>query len=450
MKIILIAVDTLRADRLGCYGYKKASISPHINALAERGILFEEMIAENNVTQSAFVTMMTGKNPHQHGIVNMKPTRISPKLIPLAQILQKNGYQTAAVDCNYKITGQPNPWFKKGYQTYMDPSEQLNTHFTLPAQEINQKAIPWIKKHRNVSNFFLFLHYWEPHYPYMPDNSFAKWAEQHSTSRTSKEVPLKAVMREPLWSFIQKYNPREYPAGKIRQLYDGSVKQADHYIGELISTLSDLGILNETLIVLVADHGESLGEHRIYFDHHGLYEPTIHVPLIISCPDKLPKNKRITALCQHADLLPTILDIAGVKTPKAIGPIDGRSLLPVIEGKQQEIRPFVISCEANWQLKRCIRTHQWKLIQSLEKDVYGNPRWELYNLKQDPAENKNVLKQYPNVARKLKNQMNLWVKSMLTKYKKKDPLTCGIKVRLHRATVAEEEKVKQRLSELGY
>ncbi|MBA4494478.1 sulfatase [Paenactinomyces guangxiensis] len=451
MKIILIAIDTLRTDRLGCYGCKKPAISPNIDALAEQGVLFKEMVAENNVTQSSFVSMMTGKNPYQHGIVNMKTVPISSRLISLAQILQKQGYQTAAVDCNHKITGQPNPWFKKGYHTYSDPSERRQTHLNLPAQEINQKAIPLIKKHRNHPNFFLFLHYWDPHYPYQPDPPFSRWAERHVVSRKNqKEVPLKAVMREPLWSFIHKYNKEEQSPGAIRRQYDGTVKQVDHYIGELITVLNDLKIFDETLIVLVADHGESLGEHRIYFDHHGLYEPTIHVPLILSCSQKLPKNQRISALCQHADILPTILSIAGIKAPRSIGPLDGRSLLPVIRGKKKEIRPFVISCEANWQLKRSIRNHQWKLIHSLEKDVYGNPHWELYNLKQDRGETKNVFSQYPRVAKQLKSNMDRWIKTMLTRYRRKDPLTGGVKVRLHRATVAEEEKVKQRLSELGY
>lgn len=451
VKIILIAIDTLRADRLGCYGYKKPSISPNIDALAQRGVLFEQMVAENNVTQSSFVTMLTGKNPYQHGIVNMKPTRIPSECVPLSQILQKNGYQTAAVDCNYRITGSSNSWFKRGYHTYMDPSENKKTHLDMSADEINQKAIPWLKKHRNEPNFFLFLHYWDPHYPYKPAPAYARWAEDHGAKTSShKEVPLKAVMREPLWSFIHKYNKEEHPVHKIRQQYDGAVKQADHAIGELVQTLSDLNLLGETLIVLVSDHGESLGEHRIYFDHHGLYEATIHVPFILSCPEKLPKKQRISALCQHADIMPSILQIAGIKIPKAIGRVDGRSLLPLITGKKKEIRPYVVSCEANWQLKRSIRNHQWKLIHSLEKDVYGNPRWELYNLKQDPGETKNVISKYPRVANQLKSELTKWVKGMLAKYKRKDPLANGIKVRLHRATVAEEETVKKRLSELGY
>lgn len=450
MRIILIVVDTLRADRLGCYGYKRGNISPHIDHLAKQGVLFEQTFAENNVTQSSFVTMMTGKNPHQHGVVNMKPTKISPRLIPISLILQKNGYQTAAVDCNYRITGQPNPWFKRGYQTYLDPSENHPTHLNLSAQEINQKAIPWLKKHRNEKNFFLFLHYWEPHYPYQPEIHFAKWAQEHVTAASSKELPLKHYLREPLWSFIAKYNKDGKTASQIRQQYDGTVKQVDHYIGELISTIKDLGIFEDTCIILTSDHGESLGEHSIYFDHHGLYDATIHVPLILTYPQSLPKGKRIQALCQHSDLVPTILELAKIRPPREIGPTDGHSLLPLITGKKKQNRGFVISCEANWQLKRAIRTQHWKLIHSLKKDVYGNPVWELYNLKEDPGETRNVFAKHPPIAKKLKETMDRWVRGMLTKYKRKDPLLGGVKVRMNKLTVAEEEKVKKRLSELGY
>jgi arylsulfatase A-like enzyme len=450
VKIVFIAIDTLRADRLGCYG-ANMPISPHIDALAERGILFENMIAENNVTQSSFVTMMTGKNPHQHGIVNMKPTHIPSRLIPLPKILQKHGYATAAVDCNHRITGKPNPWFKQGYLTYMDPSEQKKTHLNLPAQEINERAIPWLKKHRNEENFFLFLHYWDPHYPYKPDPPFAKWAEEHvPVFANSKESSLKEVLREPLFSFIHKYNGQDLNASQIRRNYDGAVNHVDHYIGELMTALSDMGILEDVCVVLVSDHGESLGEHHIYFDHHGLYEPTIHVPFILSYPARFPRKKRLPALVQHADIFPTLIALAGIKKQKQTGPIDGSSLLPLIQGRKKEIRPFAVSCEANWQLKRSIRTHQWKLIQSLQKDVYGNPGWELYNLKQDPGETRNLIAKELQVARKLRTDMQNWVKTTLVKYQSKDPLASGIKVQLHRATVAEEEKVKKRLSELGY
>ncbi|TCP63742.1 sulfatase [Baia soyae] len=450
MKIILIAIDTLRADRLGCYGYHN-DISPNIDGLAKDGVLFENMIAENNVTQSSFTTMLTGKNPYQHGIVNMKPTKIPQRLIPLPVFLQRKGYKTAAVDCNYRITGKSNPWFKKGFDTYLDPSENRPTHLNLSAKEINQSAIPWLKKHAQDPDFFLFLHYWDPHYPYQPEGEFADWSSEQSPVRAQANEPsLKACLREPLWSFISKYNQDQKSIAQIQKDYDGTVKQVDHYIGELVEEIKQLGIYEDTMIILTSDHGESLGEHNIFFDHHGLYESTLHVPLMITCPQKLPSQKRVSRLVQHADIVPTIMDLAEIPIPKEMGPIDGTSLLDFSLANKQNHRPFVVSCEANWQCKRSIRNQQWKLIQSLERDVYGNPKFELYNIKQDPHEKKNVISEHPQVARHLQHQMKKWVAQMLRKYRRPDPLTKGVKVKMNRLTVAEEEKVKKRLSELGY
>lgn len=450
MKIILITIDTLRADRLGCYGYHP-NISPNIDGLAKDGILFENMIAENNVTQSSFVTMLTGKNPHQHGIVNMKPTKIPQRFLSLPLILQRKGYKTAAVDCNYRITGQSNPWFKRGFDTYLDPSENRPTHLNLSAKEINQKAIPWLKKNAQEPNFFLFLHYWDPHYPYQPEASFAKWSkEQSPIIAQANEPTLKSCLREPLWSFISKYNQDNKSISQIQKNYDGTVKQADHYVGELIEEVKHLGIYEDTMIILTSDHGESLGEHKIYFDHHGLYDATLRVPLIITYPKRLPGNKRISDLVQHADILPTITQLAKVPVPKGMGRIDGTSVLSLIQPKKRKSRPFVVSCEANWQCKRSIRNHHWKLIQSIERDIYGNPKYELYNLKQDPQEQRNVITQHPQVAKRLQHQMKLWVAQMLRRYRRPDPLARGAKVKMNKLTVAEEEKVKKRLSELGY
>nr|WP_255506004.1 sulfatase [Polycladospora coralii] len=396
--------------------------------------------------------MMTGKHPYHHGIVNMKPLKIPNKLIPLPLYLQKTGYKTAAVDCNHRITGKYNPWFKRGYDTYLDPSEKKKTHLNLTAQEINQCAIPWIRKHRNEKNTFLFLHYWDPHFPYITEEEFTKWSEQNAlpTNNHEEDIPMKVVSREPLYSFIKKYNGDKHSPQKIRQNYDGTVKQVDQAIGELVNTLKETNQYEDTLILLVSDHGESLGEHKIYFDHHGLYDQTLHVPFILSCPAKLPKKKRITEICQHEDIFPTICQLANVKSIPQLGKIDGKSMMSIIEGKQKKFRSFAVSCEANWQLKRSIRTKNWKLIQSLEQDVYGNPKWELYNLQQDPKETKNVVNNHPKIFASLKRTLLKWVQHNLSQYKLRDPLRIGIKVRLHRATVAEEEKVKKRLSELGY
>lgn len=446
LNIVLIALDTLRADHMGCYGYHKKT-TPLIDALAKKGILFENMIAENNVTQSSFVTMMTGKNPLAHGIVNMRPQKINPKLVTLSQILKRNGYTTAAIDNNHRCTGSINPWFKRGYDYYSDPGAKRKIHFLATAEDVNRLAIPWLKQHRN-DKFFLFLHYWDPHFPYVPPQP---WRDKHNRGVKVKTqgTDLKTVMREPLYSWFKRWSPETNNPEYVRGLYDGEVSYLDHHVGQLIEQLDTLKLLDDTLIVLVSDHGESLGEHRIYFDHHGLYEPTVHVPFILVAPN-LPQNKRVKGLSQHADILPTVLQVAGVKRRGKLSKIDGKSLIPLVQGDAQQVHPFVTSCEANWQLKRSIRTTKWKLIKSLEKDVYGNPKFELYNLEGDPKETKNVASHRGKVVRQLNHKLETYVKQMRRKHKTPDPLAKGTQTQLHPLTVAEEEKVKKRLSDLGY
>lgn len=445
--MIFIALDTLRADHMGCYGYTR-NTTPHIDALAERGVLFENMIAENNVTQSSFVTMMTGKNPIAHGVVNMKPQKISPRLITLCQIMKQHGYVTAAVDNNYRCTGTNNPWFKRGYDEYADPGIKRKIHFLATAEDVNHLAIPWLKKHRR-EKFFLFLHYWDPHFPYIPPPPWKNEFTKH-LDHQMKGTDLKSVMREPLYSWFRKWSEGIENPEYVRALYDGEVRYLDHHIGHLVEQLEALDLMEQTLIVLVSDHGESLGEHQIYFDHHGLYETTVHVPFLLIAPSKLPKSKRISGLCQHADILPTVLEIVGIQPKRLLNQIDGKSLIPLIRGQLRQIHPFVTSCEANWQLKRAIRTEKWKLIQSLERDVYGNPTFELYQLERDPGETHNIATKRKQVVKKLRQQLHAYIKRIRQKHRTPDPLAKGKKTALHPLTVADEERVKKRLSNLGY
>ena len=446
MNIIFVALDTLRADHLGCYGYNRPT-TPNIDKLAERGVIFQNMIAENNVTQSSFVTMMTGRNPIAHGVVNMKPQKINSKLIQLSQILKRNGYTTAAIDNNHRCTGTVNNWFKRGYDHYADPGIKRQIHFLATAEDVNKLAIQWLKKHHK-EKFFLFLHYWDPHFPYVPPQPWDRKYTQNVEAQNNQQ-DLKSVMREPLYSWFHKWSKGISNPEYVRGLYDGEISYLDFHIGQLTEQLDKFGLLDNSLIVLVGDHGESLGEHNIYFDHHGLYEPTVRVPLIMCAPDKLPKNTSVHGLCQHADILPTILNVAGIKYSPA-RELDGKSLVPLIRGKAKQIHPFVTSCEANWQLKRSLRTTKWKFIKSLEKDVYGNPKFELYHLEHDPKEMHNVAAKRKNVVSRLNRLLEHYVKQMRRKYKTSDPLSKGQKTKLHPLTVAEEEKVKKRLSDLGY
>ena len=168
------------------------------------------------------------------------------------------------------------------------------------------------------------------------------------------------------------------------------------------------GNLDDTIIVITSDHGETLYDHDCYYDHHGLYDPTLHVPLIIRYPGKVPAGLRLGGYATHYDLVPTVLDLAGVPVPEGYS-FDGQSLLPMIRGEVASHRPELYVTECTWMRKHGWRTPEWKLIVALEPDFHFKPAVELYNLLDDPAEYNNLAESEPQVVAMLKDRMERWI-----------------------------------------
>ncbi|MEM7033735.1 MAG: sulfatase-like hydrolase/transferase, partial [Chloroflexota bacterium] len=188
--------------------------------------------------------------------------------------------------------------------------------------------------------------------------------------------------------------------------YDGAIAYMDACIQSIFNTVEALGIEEETMIIINGDHGETLYDHECWFDHHGLYEPTLMVPLIIRYPGKTPVGRRITGFNQHKDLVPTILDLADL--PQDID-FDGRSLMTMVNGEVTSFESEMYITECTWMRKHGWRTPEWKLIIALEPDFHFKPEIELYNLMLDPEENNNVANENPDVVDMLRTRMNAWV-----------------------------------------
>jgi arylsulfatase A-like enzyme len=188
--------------------------------------------------------------------------------------------------------------------------------------------------------------------------------------------------------------------------YDGAIAYMDACIQTIFQALQSHGILDETIIVLNADHGETLYDHECWFDHHGLYDQTLHVPLIIRYPAKVAAGKRVRGFNQHKDLLPTILDLADIETDVSF---DGSSLLPMARGEVASHESEFYITECTWMRKHGWRTPEWKLILALEPDFHFKPMVELYNLVTDPGENHNVAEENGDVVALLKGRMEAWI-----------------------------------------
>ena len=421
MKVILFVIDTLRADHLGCYGYGKET-SPNIDRLADEGVLFENAYPSDVPTQPSFTSMFTGQRGIMTGVVSHSRTESLSESIPyLTEILAQNGVTTAAVSTLYMM----RRWFARGFKYYMNPVAGIRRKLQqVDAEEINEMALPWIREHKD-EDFFLFVHYWDPHSIYRPPEPYRRLFYQGDETDPENRS-LDVLRTQPVWPFIKRHldamkeniTDIEYVIAQ----YDGEIRYADDNFGELLNLLEDLGIYDETAIIFTSDHGESLGEHHFYFDHCDVYEPTVHVPLIVRCPERLPEGKRVRDLVQSTlSVTPTVLDLFGLEVPKSM---EGKSLIEISEGKVEGYKEIYVN-QGLWTAKRAVRVGRWKLIKTLDKSFWETPETELYDLEADPGEVRNLAEDEPEVVDRLELRMYRWLRRKLGK--RVDPLELIVK-----------------------
>ncbi|WP_282940301.1 sulfatase [Paenibacillus sp. RC67] len=426
MKIIMISLDTLRADRLGCYGYPKPT-SPHLDRIASEGVLMERAYAADIPTEVAHTAIFTGKVGLTTGIVShgsdLAYLHKSVKWLP--SMLKAAGFATCAIDNLYNL----KEWFARGYQYYLNSSGPKRW---IDGRTVNDLALPWICEHKE-EDFFLFLHYWDAHTPYLPPEKYIEpfydknkdpYRKDGSGMISAYEHPAYPFFKHHHYKLLGPVTDAEY----MNALYDAEIRYLDDLLRELDDTLEHLGIKEETLLVLFGDHGESLTEHDIYWDHCGLYEPTVHVPIIMRWPGNIPEGARVSGFVQHADLVPTVLEAAAkaatsernkaaMATPDGI---DGRSLWSSIQGETDGTLEEVFLSECAWQAARAIRTERYKLIRYYDPGLFQRPVTELYDLLHDPKELVNIADTEPELAEELEMKLNQHVRTKLAE--RPDPM----------------------------
>ena len=411
MKIVFIDIDTLRADHLGCYGYPKPT-SPTIDRMASEGVLFERCFAPGIPTTPAHTTIYTGMHPISHNIVTHGGTVDLDRRIPvLPELLQQAGLTTCAADNLYDV----KPWLARGYEFYINSAHRHRMKLLVSCEEINHRAIPWIKAHANEP-FFLFIHYWEPHTPYLPPPKYRVFWDGGDPYDPNNHT-LEGIKQTPFWkmwgdTWFRKLGPVT-DADYVVSLYDGEVRHADDGVAELLAALDEVGIAEETLVVVTADHGEVMVRNGIYFDHHGLYDETIRVPLILRWPGRLPAGKRVGHFVQHMDYAPTLLAWAG---SHATENMEGKDFGPMAEGRDDTpLWDRVVCCESTWQSKWALRTHTHKLILARAPDAYGTPSRELYDLVDDPGETHNLADEDPERVQAMEQELEAWIAQELAR-----------------------------------
>jgi hypothetical protein len=350
--IILILIDTLRADHLGCYGYNRDT-SPVIDSLAAEGIFFKTMRAQSSWTRSSTASILSGLYPKNHG-ANTRGERLAKAVQILPEILGLHGYRSYAFLTNGNV-GQA-VGFDQGYTKFFhfrERPQDVYPNIHVRSDEVNESLVKFIRQLKDTSRNFIYIHYSDPHEPHIPKvKNFSRanktvfsmnWFEPESIQGLSEEQRLK-FLREMI------------------NAYDDEIWYNDKMIGNVIQTLKETGMYSNSIILITSDHGQEFFEHKGLSHGKTLYEEQLNIPLIIRLPSGI--HKTVEELANQVDIVPTILDLLEIPIP---GDIDGISLL---KGRNSSAKPFSYA-ELNLDKRSffSIQTDEGKLIEGVEKPV---------------------------------------------------------------------------------
>ncbi len=453
LNLLIITADTLRSDRLGCYGFQGPSdappITPGLDQLARDGVLFTNAFAPRGSTWPSLTTIHTGLYPLSHGVRN-NGQMLSSDVTTLAQRLHQKGFRTAAFLNN--MIHAPHP----GFAQIWSIDDELGTErkYSVPYSEwdrrLTKNALSWLSKDQGEKPFFLWLHYMEPHEPYAPSLEMERL---YAPARGAKN----GTMRDLGPITLDQEDLSSVDLARIQGLYNAQVASLDRSILSVLRKLEDEGLSQNTLIVFASDHGEELYDHHHYFFHAcSSYDSVLRVPLVISLPSRLPKGKRVATQVELVDLVPTVLDLIGPGGSFPGDNLEGESLLPVILEDKSRKNPYVF---AEWVQRGhdtpgtgpeiyVIRSEVAKFIHNPTgfqpdnnpyglREGVGFPQEveEYYDLTVDPRELNNLAASRQAEVEELRKILNEWVQS---------------KLKTTRTPGSPDEKTLNNLKALGY
>lgn len=401
--VIIIGMDTLRPDHLGCYGYSHQT-SPNIDRLAGEGVIFKNTVSQSPWTLPSFGTVFTSLYPSQHGAGTLRK-RVRTSFPTLAGILSESGYRTGAVVSASVLHSETG--ISRGFQDYAVPEGRAKRR----ADEVTDTALQWIDN-GDGRPFFLFAHYWDAHDPYEPLPPYDTMFDPSYQGKIGNSFNPRGLMlstasniRSP--ASIESHGLSDEDLNHIISLYDGEIAFADKEIGRLLEGLEERGIRDNTLIVLLSDHGEEFFEHKGFGHGYTMFSEVIHVALILSLPEVVPGGRAIEEQARLVDVTPTILDLIGLDSGFAF---EGASLVPLVTGKGKAVAgphalfpPLVAYSEAirDGPEKKAVTARPWKLIYDL-----ASVDEVLFNLKEDPGESKDCMGQHPEAIAPLEELLS--------------------------------------------
>jgi len=410
--VVLLIVDTLRADRLGCYGYDKPT-SPNIDAVASEGVLFENTYVQWASSLPSHASIMTSTYPHVHGAFPNGKI-LNPNLPTLAKILKEHGYTNGAFVTNSLVGIHYN--FQFGFDTFIDQADfdYRNTTMAAWVHSLNlfrvfdhltnndlftELALSWLRKNQSKP-FFLWMQWLYPHAPYKPPAKFLEpFAKPYHGIANGTMPQIELINKKKL--VLSPEDEAHYSA-----LYDGEVLISDYQIGRILEELRTLSLLDNSIVIVTADHGENLNEHGMEYGHYGVYDSSVRIPLIFSKPPLLPPGKRVSEVVQSIDIAPTLLDLLSIPRPEEF---QGRSMRPLIfedHPKWESVAHSVMFREDVNFLSS--RNGEWKINLKVRDD---QNIYELYHIPSDPQELNNRVESEPAIADSLKHLLAAWIEN---------------------------------------
>lgn len=411
--VILVTVDTLRADRLGALGNAGALPTPNMDRLGNEGAVAHRAVAPMGRTTQSVATILTGLHPLHHGADGLGMP-LPDRVVTLAERFRESGWATAAFVSNIHL--RPGLGFEQGFEIYSNPRDRWEGN---SAERITREALEFLRERGDASRTFVWIHYLDPHWKYAPSDDLLARADPEWTGTLDiyeREERGDVSKGRIIYEADAVLSRREIE--HLRRRYDAEVAATDRAIGRLLDGLDESGLGERAVVLLTSDHGEGMGEHRYWFGHgEYLYDDTLHVPWLVRSPGRIPAGTRLQGVVRLEDTAPTLLSLAGLEVPRRI---DGQDLGPeLLRGGTRTVPPAPAVHLSDWLLLHPENPRRWKLGREgrwwglrdgpwkLLRMPTAPGQWaeELFHVDDDPDESRNLVAERPGVAARMRDRL---------------------------------------------
>ncbi|OAG93406.1 hypothetical protein AYW79_10715 [Ferroacidibacillus organovorans] len=401
MKVIYIDIDSLRPDHLHCYGYKRPT-SPNIDRLAMQSMRFAQCYTSDSPCMPSRAALISGTFGIRTGIVTHGTTGLAMPLHTrtIPAVLREHGVRTAA----FSTFGRhPSPWFYMEWEEFHDPRGWRFQQ--TPAWKMNEQVLPWIEENAQ-DDFFLYVQYWDPHAIYDAPHALVNAMSEHDLPAFPDDEAVARHQNDRFWHSASMMGIHSYDkyAAMVNE-YDAEIRYVDFHVGQILDLLERKGILDETMIIIAADHGEGLGEHGVYVEHWSIVDTVNHIPLIVKFPRGAGAGRTCQALVYQFDIAATICEAFQIAKPIEW---DSESLWPYLDEKNVKGRSHLVIGHGLYTAQRGVVTDRWKLIRTLHSGEWNYPDQQLFDRESDVYEQTNVWTMHQDMAKILNGYLADW------------------------------------------